>query len=138
VVLAAVAASPVAPASAGDRTGQGDPRLDYILQCEGCHLAGGEGAPASGVPRMNGFVGRFVGVEGGRAYLVQVPGVAQAPLDDAAIAALLNWMLLRFSPEELPDPFVPYTEAEVARHREQAPIDALKVRATLLAQLEET
>jgi hypothetical protein len=136
-VVAAVA-SPLAPASAGGRAGQGDPRLDYILQCEGCHLAGGEGAPASGVPRMTGFVGRFVGVEGGRAYLVQVPGVAQAPLDDAAIAALLNWMLLRFSPDELPDPFVPYTAAEVARHRQEAPIEALKVRARLLARLEES
>ena len=116
--------------------GQGDPRLDYILQCQGCHLADAAGAEAFGVPRMQGFVGRFLQVEGGRAYLVQVPGVAQAPLDDAAIAELLNWMLTRFSPAELPDPFEPYTPEEVTRHRSRTPIDVPSVRAELLARLE--
>ena len=124
-----------AAARAGGR-GQGDPRLDYILQCQGCHLADASGAEAVGVPRMKGVVGRFPQVEGGRAYLVQVPGVAQAPLDDAAIAELLNWMLQRFSADELPEPFEPYLAEEVARHRSRTPIDVPATRAELLARLE--
>jgi hypothetical protein len=85
---------------------------------------------------MAGFVGRFVGLDGGRAYLVQVPGVAQAPLGDRAIAGLLNWMLVRFSRSELPDPFVPYTAKEVSEYRSRAPIDVAATRAELLSRLE--
>ena len=112
---------------------QGDPALDYILQCQGCHLSDGTGSDSAGVPRMAGFVGRFLGVEGGRAYLVQVPGVAQAPLSDAALARLLNWMLLRFSAEELPKPFLPYSASEVERHRRQPALDVAATRRALLA-----
>ena len=126
----------IGPAARSDVRGQGDPRLDYILQCQGCHLADASGAEAVGVPRMEGVVGRFLQVEGGRAYLVQVPGVAQAPLDDAAVAELLNWMLLRFSAAELPEPFEPYRAEEVARHRSRTPIDVVATREALLERLE--
>ena len=86
---------------------------------------------------MDGFVGKFLTVAGGRAYLVQVPGVAQAPLSDEAIAELLNWLLLRFSPNELPVPFVRFSRAEVAAYRSRAPIDVFGTRAALLARLAE-
>ena len=118
------------------RQEQGDPRLDYVLQCQGCHLADASGAPDAGVPRMAGFVGRFTRVEGGRAYLVQVPGVSQAPLSNRALAELLNWMLVEFSADELPQPFEPYSEAEVARHRAGHPIDVPVVRARLIEAIE--
>lgn len=72
---------------------------------------------------------------GGRAYLVQVPGTAQAPLSDAAIADLLNWLVVRFSQAELPDPFVPYTTEEVAKYRAHPLTDVDEVRAALLAAL---
>ena len=116
---------------------QGDPRLDYILQCQGCHQPDGSGAEALGVPRMTGFVGRFLAIEGGRAYLVQVPGVAQSLLGDQAIAELLNWLLVRFSPNELPEPFTPYTKQEVARYRARTPIDAVETRAALVAAMKD-
>ena len=83
------------------------------------------------MPRLRGNVGRFAGVEGGRAYLVQVPGVANAPLDDAALASLLNWMLAEFSPAELPDPFALYTAEEVARYRNRPTINITRRRAEL-------
>jgi len=131
--FAAVLAVGVAlPALAG-RAGQGDPRLDYVLQCQGCHLADGAGAEASGVPRLRDTVGRFLQVEGGRAYLVRVPGVAHAPLEDQELAALLNWMLPAFSPAELPRPFVPYTASEVGRYRRDALVDPAARRAALLS-----
>ena len=125
----------IAAGAAGADDDQGDPALDYLLQCQGCHLASGRGVAAAGVPRMDARVGRFVGVEGGRAYLVRVPGVAQAPLSDAALAELLNWLLLRFSADELPDPFVPFAEAEVARHRARPLDDPAATRAALLEEI---
>ena len=134
MLWASTGAAIAASGGAGGQ-GQGDPRLDYVLQCQGCHLPDGSGVAASGVPRMLGFVGGFVGLEGGRAYLVQVPGVSQAPLDDAEIAALLNWMLVRFSADELPDPFVPYSATEVASYRATRLVDVGATRAALVALL---
>ena len=45
------------------------------------------------MPRLDGFVGLFTQVDGGRDYLMRVPGVARAKLDDERLAAVLNWML---------------------------------------------
>ena len=134
--LAMLVAAIVAVPAAADGSGQGDPGLDYVLQCQGCHLADGAGVEASGIPPLQNAVGRFLQVEGGRAYLVQVPGVANAPLEDRDLAALLNWMLLRFSPAELPRPFVPYSEPEVAAFRREALPDPAARRAALLSLLE--
>ena len=68
--LAALAALAclVAPASRAQ-----DPRVDYMLQCQGCHLADGAGSPGA-VPDLRGSLGRFLAVPGGREYLVRVPG----------------------------------------------------------------
>ena len=111
------------------------PRLDYVLHCMGCHLEDGSGAPGR-IPTLAG-VGRFLGVPDGRAYLVRVPGSAHAPLDDAALAALLNWMLVRFDPAVAAAPgFVAYDAAEVARHRAAPLANADAERRRLLAVLE--
>lgn len=126
------------PPPAAGVSDQGDPALDYVLQCQGCHLPDASGVASAGVPRMRGVVGRFLGVEGGRAYLVQVPGVAQAPLSDAALAGLLNWLLLRFSADELLQPFIPYTASEVARLRQRPPLDVAATRRALLAKMGES
>jgi hypothetical protein len=110
------------------------PRLDYVLQCMGCHLEDGSGAPGR-VPALAG-VGRFLRVAGGRDYLVRVPGVAHAPLDDAALAALLNWMLARFDPPAAAAPdFVAFGAPEVARLRAVPLADAAAERRALLAKL---
>lgn len=108
------------------------PALDYTLECQGCHRADGAGTPGS-VPALRDSVARFLAVPGGREYLVRVPGVAQAPLDDAALAAVLNWMLERFDRAHVPVSFAPYTPEEVGRLRAQPLIDAEAVRKRLLA-----
>jgi len=60
--------------------------------------------------------------------------VAQAPLDDEATAAVLNWMLPHFSRDELPAGFSPYTAAEVGRLRRNplTDVDVERVRRELL------
>ncbi len=110
------------------------PAVDYMLQCQGCHLPDGSGSPGE-VPALGGQVARFTTVPGGRAYLVQVPGSAASPLDDARLAAVLNWMVRRFGPPEAAARFTPYTAEEVARHRGRPLIDVAGVRAALLAEL---
>jgi mono/diheme cytochrome c family protein len=111
------------------------PSVEYALNCQGCHRADGVGTPGS-VPPLAGSVARFLGVPGGREYLVQVPGVAQAPLDDATLAAVVNWMLERFDKAHLPADFVPYGADEISRLRTKPLTDVEGVRARLLRAID--
>lgn len=88
----------------------------YTLNCWGCHSSRAEGIPGT-VPRLARSMGYFTRIPEGRAYLVQVPGVANSPLDDAQTAMVLNWMLETFSRAELAADFKPYTAAEVKKYR---------------------
>src|SRR5262245_14933277 len=110
------------------------PALDYTLNCEGCHRADGTGTPGS-VPALRGSVARVLAAPGGREYLSRVPGVAQAPLDDAALAAVLNWMLDRFDRAHVPAGFTPYTADEVGRLRKQPLLNVEAERNSLVEQL---
>jgi hypothetical protein len=110
-----------------------DPALDYMLQCQGCHLADGSGSPGA-VPALRG-VGRFLRTSRGREYLIRVPGSAQSPLSDAALAALLDWMVARFDPETAASGFTPFDAAEVARWRRPPLTEVEALRAALLAEL---
>jgi len=107
------------------------PALDYTLECAGCHRADGAGTPGS-VPALRDSVARFLAVPGGREYLARVPGVAQAPLDDAALAAVLGWLLVEFDRAHVPAGFVAYTAEEVGRLRKQPLLDVEAVRKLLV------
>ncbi|MGI9229346.1 MAG: c-type cytochrome [Gammaproteobacteria bacterium] len=111
-------------------------RQNYILNCQGCHLSDGSGS-RGGAPRMNGFTGNFLHVPGGREYIVQVPGVASAAISDADLAGVINWVLVNFSKEQLPDNFQPYTAAEVGSLRRSALINVEQVRSQLIKQIEQ-
>lgn len=111
------------------------PPLDYMLHCRGCHGPDGSGAPGA-APSFRDQVAKFLWVPGGREYLVHVPGTAQSELNDAHTAALLNWILHEFSPNQLPADFVPYTEEEVARHRRPPLTDVYVVRRELVRAIQ--
>jgi len=106
--------------------------VNYMLNCQGCHGPTGAGTADGSVPVMTDFVGKFLLVPGGRKYLVQVPGSANAPLSDQMLAELLNWMLWRVSPKQVPADFVPYNEAEVGRWRVEPLQDVITYRAALI------
>ncbi len=89
---------------------------NYILHCQGCHRADGRGHEPA-VPSLVSRLGKMISVPEGRGFLVQVPGTAQAPLSDDEVAHLLNWILLRYSSDTLPQPFLPYSSSEVAEYR---------------------
>jgi mono/diheme cytochrome c family protein len=133
VIRGAALAAAVLFATAGAHAA--DPRVDYMLQCQGCHLADGSGSPGA-VPDLRGSLGRFLAVPGGREYLVRVPGAAQSPLSDARLAALLDWMVREFGPAEAAAGLEPYRAEEVARWRAQPYAEVQTVRRELVGRIE--
>ena len=111
-------------------TASADPRGDYLLHCAGCHLADGRGNPPS-VPSLAGPLGVIVSSREGRDYLARVPGAAQAPISDDALAAVLNWVLLQFNAAKLPRDFKPLRASEIAHSRARVLTDPLKLRRKL-------
>jgi hypothetical protein len=109
------------------------PELDYMLNCQGCHLPDGSGL-AGAVPSLH-EVGRFLRTSRGREYLIRVPGSAQSPLDDAALAALLDWIVGRFDPDTAATGYRRFDAAEVARWRRPPLTEVDALRAELLAEL---
>ena len=106
------------------------PQLDYTLNCMGCHGADGLGAPPE-IPRLKDRMGYYLDVDGGRSYLVQVPGARQSALSNDALAGVLNWMLDRFAGASKPAHFEPYAADEVAHLRATPPNDVAAVRRDL-------
>ena len=109
------------------------PELHYISHCRGCHSANAMGV--ENVPTLADSVGYFTHTPEGREFLIRVPGVSRAPLNDREIADLLNWVLQRFSSDQLPADFAPYTEEEVARHRSDPLTVVSEARARILGDL---
>ena len=107
-----------------------DPKVDYLLHCSGCHMPDGAGL-ANVVPTLHGTMGRLVAIPAGRDYIVRVPGVLQAPINDEKLTEVLNWVLTEFSSDTLPEDFKPLTVKEVKRARSQLLADPLKYRARL-------
>jgi|AOAMet1_04_M0_20_1038515.scaffolds.fasta_scaffold29003_2 hypothetical protein len=111
-------------------------QFDYMMNCQGCHLPDGAGFPGRNVPAVAGNLGNFLRVQGGREFLVQVPGSAQSDLGDAQLAAVLNWMLTTFSAEQLPNDWQPYGAAEVQQLRQFPLIEVAPMRRHLMGLVE--
>jgi hypothetical protein len=109
-----------------------EPRIAYWLHCAGCHGLQGLGAPPE-VPSLIDEPGRIVQLPGGREYMVAIPGVSQAGLNDVELAKVLNYMMHEFSPRTLPAEFEPFSADEVGRFRAEALIDPLLRREQLLS-----
>jgi mono/diheme cytochrome c family protein len=110
-------------------------RFNYMQHCMGCHLPDGSGAPNKGIPSMRDMLGRFLAVPGGRAFIVQVPGVMNSALQDQDIAGLMNWLLPQVSLNTLPTGTAPYTGAEIAALRANRPVDIPAARQLLVEQM---
>ena len=128
---------------------------DAFQRCAACHLADGTGVPGA-FPPLAGRLGGVAGHDAGREYLVmvvkaglmgalEVDGVryqgvmpAQAAaLDDAAVAALLNYTMTEFNTNNLPAGWKSFTSDEVAviaaRHKGANPMSVYKLRAPAFA-----
>ena len=111
-------------------------RYNYMLHCQGCHLADGTGHEPA-VPSLVNRLGRMLAVPDGRAFMVQVPGTSQAPLSDQEVADLLNWLLENFNRDSLAEGFVPYTSDEIASLRVQSSGNIAERREQIIAAMEE-
>ncbi|HIN90040.1 MAG TPA: hypothetical protein EYN04_05335 [Porticoccaceae bacterium] len=63
-----------------------------------------------------------------REYLVRIPGATQAPIDDAELTAVINWMLEEFNADTLPRGFEYLSVEEVTAARKNILADPLKYR----------
>jgi mono/diheme cytochrome c family protein len=122
-----VAARPDAPSVAAVAT----PRLQYVLHCAGCHGLDGAGAPAAYVPDLR-RLGAWLRVEGGRDYVMKVPGMRGSGLDDAQLAAVANWMLEHLARDSLPPAHQPFRPDELRRARAEPLVDVAGERRRLL------
>lgn len=113
------------------------PSVNYQLQCLGCHLTNGEGAPSHDIPMMKGFVGNFLKVEGGREFLIRVPGASLSALNNQQLAELINWMLKEdgIAGGSAPKDFKPYTGEEVEAYRNVMIKDLPGYRLNLIEQI---
>lgn len=98
----------------------------------GCHQANGSGVPGK-VPDMRTTLEPFSRTAAGRRYLIEVPGVAQAPLSNAELAELLNWLVRDLGGATQSKHFIPFTAEEVAAYRNTPLIEVAAVRRRLLS-----
>ncbi|MFN0186301.1 MAG: c-type cytochrome [Aquabacterium sp.] len=110
----------------------GSARARFVLHCAGCHGVDGRGPPDSGVPDLR-RIDAFLRLDGGRAFLIRVPGVMGSGLGDAEVAEVANWMLAALVRRPMPDGHRPYDAAEVARARAAPLKDVATERARLAA-----
>ena len=110
-------------------------RLNYLLNCVSCHLQDGSGSKAGHVPDLGEYLGLFAQHPEGRAFLVQVPGASGAPISDAELAEVTNWILYTMNKEQLRADFKPYTVEEVGIYRKSPILDVERTRAELVHKI---
>ena len=87
----------------------------YLLYCGGCHGINGHSSDAA-VPSLKGQVDAFLCLPMGREYIIRLPNVAFAPLTDAQLAELMNFVVALGKTREGKGD-APYTAAEVGALR---------------------
>jgi mono/diheme cytochrome c family protein len=130
LVCSFIAAPALVPAAQpAQRTAQ--PQANYMLNCMGCHIADGSGAPGK-VPSVRDSLVRLASSAAGRRYLVQVPGASQSPLSNLQLAQVLSWMVRNLSARPVPRGFVDFTADEVAGYRKTRLVSVRDARTRLL------
>lgn len=110
-------------------------KLNYTLQCQGCHRATGEGIVGS-VPDLRYVGAPLLRMQEGRRFFVAVPGSANAPLTDRQLADVLNYIIseiLVVSDDAQP---MYFSEAEVTKFRAYKIADVASLREELVARVE--
>ena len=119
------------------RTVIANPAQDYMLYCMGCHGAQAEGVPGK-VPPLAHAIGQFMRTPAGRNYILRVPGAANSALSDAQLAAVLNWLALEYSADDLTAAVPMFTAAEVTALRHTPLAAVLATRREVVRDLAAT
>jgi hypothetical protein len=116
----------------GERTISAASEL-YVLNCQGCHGARGEVANDDIRPLAFAF-STFTQTTRGRAYLVRIPGIANAPLADGELTKLLNYLAAQWRPSIRNGKVPKFNESTVSTLR-QKPLQDIDVeRAALIRE----
>jgi cytochrome c553 len=105
----------------------------YVVHCAGCHGVDGAGAKAANVPDIR-RLGNFLRLDGGRAFVISVPGVMGSGLSDQQVADVTNWLLATLAKASVPESHQPYDAAEVRRSRAVPLVDVAAARSQLALQ----
>ena len=92
LVLSAVGRHAIADQSSRVEHVSGEVRVFYLERCGGCHGLQGVSAPRE-IPSLRGVAGRFLCTKAGREYVVRLPSIALAPLNDEVLAQLVNFVM---------------------------------------------
>lgn len=107
--------------------------FQYQMFCQGCHV--GDGRGGKDVPDMRNHIGAFLTIPQGRDYLIQVPGSANAAINDVDLANLMNWIVVEFGGKSTPDGFERFTSEEVGRLRQSPLTEVTEYRKWLVQQI---
>lgn len=105
----------------------------WVLHCVGCHGMDGSGSRIGQVPDMRSL-GELLRTEGGRSFVISVPGVMGSGLTDQQVADVTNWVLATIARGSVPEDHRPYDAREVAEARATPLVDVAAARARLIAQ----
>ncbi len=108
-------------------------RSNYVVHCAGCHGMDGSGSALGRVPDMR-RLGQFLQIDGGRDFVIKVPGVMGSGLDDRQVADVTNWVLTTLAKASVPADHIPYDESEVRRARSTPLVDVAAARLKLVEQ----
>ncbi len=109
-------------------------KFNYQMLCQGCHV--GDGRGGKDIPDMRNQLGVFLGTQEGREYLIRVPGVANASLNAPELAEVMNWMILEFAGESIPENFEHYTASEVEQLVKDPLLEVIEYRKDLLKRIQ--
>ncbi|MBS0419191.1 MAG: cytochrome c [Proteobacteria bacterium] len=138
---AAAAGAAVAAALASLLTTVGahaaNPSQDYALHCMGCHGTEAQGVPGK-VPPLANALRQFMRTAEGRNYVLRVPGAANSALSDEQLAAVLNWLAVKYDSNASAKTPSPFTTNEVAALRHQPLLSVLATRSAVVHNLATT
>ena len=108
----------------------------FVVHCAGCHGMDGSGSASAAVPDMR-RLGNFLRLEGGREFVIKVPGVMGSGLTDQQVADVTNWLLATLAKDSVPEGHQAYDVSEVQRARAVPLVDVAGARNRLAAQARE-
>jgi mono/diheme cytochrome c family protein len=116
---------------------QASPAQDYMLHCMGCHGTQAQGVPGK-IPPLANALSRFMRTAEGRNYVLRVPGAANSALSDRQLAAVLNWLAVKFDASAVASNPAPFTSEEVSRLRHKPLVSVLAARSAVVRDLAAT
>ncbi|WP_353301528.1 c-type cytochrome [Sessilibacter corallicola] len=106
-------------------------RINYLLNCQGCHSADGKGS-AGGAPDMTLYGKEFLQSAPGRRFFIQVPGSSNSSLSNLELADVLNFIaseLIQYNEA------IQFTETEVEQYRGTKISNVVETRNQLILEL---